>query len=436
MPLPPIEYLIVGLMTAGVGGIFLWHDGSNRASRALSLCLIMIGLRLFAAGHDLEDGQYRGQWLVAALSDSLEALAIFFGVEWGRRIGLNCPPGLRASSARTLFRVSQLLIFIYWGLSLGYLAIFPEQAATDLAGTVRVRGAEFAVFAPILGTSILLSGIGISLLRFSGIDRAEIIRLNALSIAGPFLLLALIFGGWIVPVTLSLGLLVFLSGSVAYLIVQSRRGEFMRQFLSPEVARLAQHKGVEQALAPQRRVLSVVVCDLRGFTQYARQRDTDAVFSLLERFYAIVGEVTQRHGGTIKDHAGDGVLILVGAPARFDDHAQRALALACELQREAADWLSASTPPLGLGVGVATGHVTVGAIRAARRREYVAVGNPVNLASRLCDRARHGEVLSDTRTLEAIAAPERPQSQQREPEPLKGFAEPIPVQALLPLAAN
>lgn len=430
MPLPPLEYLIVALMTFGVGVIFIFHDAKNRASRVLAACLFAIGLRLLFAGHDLAQAQGNTNWMLTALAETLEAIAIFLGVEWGRQIGTNMPDGWRATSAKWLFRSSQLLIFVFWGLAMGYLMIFPDAATSDPNGIVRVRGVEFAVFAPILGASILLAGIGISILRFGGIDRAEIIRLRSLSVAGPFLLMALIFGNWIVPVTLTIGLLVFLSGSVGYLVVQGRRGDFMKQFLSPEVAKLAQQEGVEQALAPQRRVISVVVCDLRGFTNYARQHDTDDVLAMLQQFYGVVGQVTKRHGGTIKDHAGDGVLILVGAPARFEDHAARAIKLAEELQRELAVLLSNSQPRLGLGVGVATGNVTVGAIRAARRREYVAVGNPVNLAARLCDRANNGEVLFDTRTLDEAGSQAQIETLERPPEPLKGFPEPIPVRAL------
>lgn len=418
-------------MTAGTGLIFLWHDGKSAASRSLSYCLIAIGLRLFLSGNDAEDGSYNGLWFVSALSISLEALSILFGVEWGRRIGQKAATGKLGLTTEGLFRSSQILVLVYWGLNLGYLILFPEKAATDDSGFVRVRGVEFAVFAPIIGTSILLAGIAISALRLGKIDYAEVVRLRSLSIAGPFLLAALIFGGDIVPITLSLGLLVFLSGSVSYLTIQGRRGEFMKQFLSPEVAKLVQQEGVDKALQQQRRLISVVVCDLRGFTNYARQHDSGEVVKMLEEFYRIVGLVAARQGGTVKDHAGDGVLILVGAPIALEDHAKRALELAQQLQIESRALVASTQPQLGLGVGVATGNVTIGAIRAAGRLEYVAVGNPVNLAARLCDRADPGEVLCDTRSLDELADGSLFQVEERKPEPLKGFPEPIPVRAVL-----
>ena len=102
-----------------------------------------------------------------------------------------------------------------------------------------------------------------------------------------------------------------------------------------------------------------------------------------------------------------------------------ALELMCEaqplLQREG---------NLGLGIGIATGHLTVGAIQGAGRLEYVAVGTAVNLAARLCQRAEAGEVLCDRRTQEALQdQPEFP-AQAREPEQFKGFDAPMPVYAL------
>ena len=112
-------------------------------------------------------------------------------------------------------------------------------------------------------------------------------------------------------------------------------------------------------------------------------------------------------GGTIKDQAGDGVLILVGAPIRFENHAQRALELASKIRASGvpltARWSGAELQ-LGLGVGVASGFVSVGVIGTASRLEYTAVGAAVNLASRLCAEAAHGEVLVDERTVQLAGA--------------------------------
>ncbi|MDX1497601.1 MAG: adenylate/guanylate cyclase domain-containing protein, partial [Salinisphaeraceae bacterium] len=389
-------------------------------------CLMAIGVRLLVESGPSEADS---AWWLTAFTLTMEGISILAGVEWGRRIGKTAS-GLAAKTANGLSRFSQIITLVYVGLSLGYLAIFPEQAMSDEDGVFRTRATEVAVFVPVLGSAMLLSAIAIIILISTRIDRAEVPRLRALFFAAPFLLAALVLNNQWVPVTIALGLLIFISGSVRYLVIQSRRGQFMRQFLSPEVARMVNTEGLERTLQRERRVLSVVTCDLCGFTQFARTHDSNVVVSLLEDYYNIVGKIAARHGGTVKDHAGDGVLILVGAPLEIEDHARRAGLLALELMQEGQALLKASAGELGLSIGIATGHTTVGAIRGAGRLEYVAVGNPVNLAARLCDRAENGEILADQRTAEALVADDSVYVSQRPPEPLKGFPEPIPVCAI------
>src|SRR4029079_10154351 len=107
--------------------------------------------------------------------------------------------------------------------------------------------------------------------------------------------------------------------------------------------------------------------------------------------------------GTIKDQAGDGVLMLVGAPVAFDDHARRALEMAQRIRESGVAitslWSEADLRR-GVGVGVASGYVTVGVIGAASRLEYTAVGPAVNLAARLCSEALHGAILVDARRID------------------------------------
>lgn len=422
---PETAYLVIGLLTAGSGLIFLWTDRRNLASRALAWCLLAIGVDLLLP-RTLGSAE---PWWITAISHTLEFIAITFGIEWGRRIGQTAGQKARLA-ANALFRTSQLLVLIFWLLGLGYLAIFPESATSDEEGFFRAKAGEIAVFVPIMGTSMLLSAIAILILVSTRIDSTEVPRLRALFFAAPFLLSGLVLNAEWVPVTIAFGLLIFLSGSVRYLILQSRRGQFMRQFLSPEVAKIVHAEGIDKALQRERRLLSVVTCDLRGFTAFARERDSNEVMDILEEYYAVVGEVAAAHGGTIKDHAGDGVLILVGAPAPMADHARRAVLLALELMKRGQALLRETAPDLGLGIGIATGTTTVGAIKGAGQLEYVAVGNAVNLAARLCSRAEDGEILSDVRTQENLGIEDGIHSEERRPEPLKGFPQPIPVCAL------
>jgi class 3 adenylate cyclase len=123
------------------------------------------------------------------------------------------------------------------------------------------------------------------------------------------------------------------------------------------------------------------------------------------------------------------VLILVGAPLAFSDHAQRALALASRIRERGLEITSRWSDQdlrLGVGVGVASGFVTVGVIGGASRLEYTAVGPAVNLASRLCSEADHAEVLVDPRTIELLGeAAKGGRLRPGEALTLKGFQQPV-----------
>jgi adenylate cyclase len=418
---------IVSLLAAGLAGIFYATDRASATTRALSLCLLAIALAVFAGSQFGIGTRSSAAELTVAL---VEVLAILAGVEWGRRIGNTAAAGRMRSAANALFRAAQILVLVYAGLRVGYVLLFPDLALAPTAGLVPVRGFEFAIFVPVLGAGMLCAAIALLMLLLMRIDSAEKMRLRALLWSGPFLLAGLVLGESLIPATLTLGLLIVLAGSVRYLMLQGQRGEFMRQFLSPEVAREVKAGRFEQLLKRERRPLSVLVCDLRGFTAFARTRDSDAVAGLLERFYAVVGTVTAQFSGTVKDHAGDGVLILVGAPLPLKDHAARAVQLARELRVQVAALLREADGELGVGLGIATGRATVGTADGAGRLEYVAVGNVVNLAARLCARAEDGEILLDSRTRAALDDPLWERLAARPPEMLKGFAEPVAVYAL------
>ena len=204
-----------------------------------------------------------------------------------------------------------------------------------------------------------------------------------------------------------------------YHVLQGRRGLFLTRFLSPQVLDLVRRRGLRSAMQDDCYELSIVCCDLRGFTNYASEHSSDEVIAILRSYYDRVGEVVTEFEGTVKDYAGDGVLVLVGAPLKLDDHAQRAVALAESIVNR---WQDGSQP-LDVGVGVATGRVTVGIIGGAGRLEYAAVGSAVNLASRLCEEARPGEVLVAAQTVTAITATgSQADLEPSAPRRLKGFA--------------
>jgi len=193
-------------------------------------------------------------------------------------------------------------------------------------------------------------------------------------------------------------------------------------FLSPEVARLVREKGLASVARRSREDLSVVACDLRGFTAFSQAAAPEQVIDLLQTYYDAVGHVVTQFRGTIKDHAGDGILILVGAPIPHPDHADRAVAMALAIRDRVSAALS-RWRGVGLGIGIASGTLTVGAIGGATRLEYVAVGPAANLATRLCDRAESGQILVD----EATTTLAGQGFELLETAEIKGFVRPVSI---------
>ncbi|HKM99522.1 MAG TPA: adenylate/guanylate cyclase domain-containing protein [Candidatus Binataceae bacterium] len=212
---------------------------------------------------------------------------------------------------------------------------------------------------------------------------------------------------------------------------------FLTRFLSPQVARIANELGMASVLQKSRSQLTAIECDLRGFTAFSESVAPEEVVDLLERYYAAIGEAVSEFGGIIKDYSGDGVLVLVGAPVAYPDHARRAVSIAFKIRERVTELLS-SWQNLGLelkvGVGLASGYVTVGAIGGAERLEYVAVGSAVNLASRLCERATNS-ILVDQRAVSLVGNDDLSfHFEQLESADLKGFSRPVKVFELI--AAN
>jgi adenylate cyclase len=186
----------------------------------------------------------------------------------------------------------------------------------------------------------------------------------------------------------------------------------------------------KRSLRLERHELSVVACDLRGFTLFSSSVAPDHVVELLRQYYGSIGDVVAAFRGRIKDHAGDGTLVLVGAARPSRDHAERALGMAIAIARLGDDlrrrWRHAQID-IGLGIGVASGEVTVGAIEAGSRIESVAVGAAVNLASRLCARARAGQILVDERAAALLRSQAQHRIEPLEAAELKGFVRPVVV---------
>jgi adenylate cyclase len=176
--------------------------------------------------------------------------------------------------------------------------------------------------------------------------------------------------------------------------------------------------------------------DLRNFTAFASKAEPKEVIDLLGAYYATVGAIVDDYQATLTSLSGDGLMILVNAPEPCRRPALRAvrmaMAMQAALQSLALGW-RARHYPIGYGIGLAKGPATVGRFGCERRLDYTAVGNVVNLASRLCSAAVDGQILVD-----AVAAAEidgRIPLDDLGTRPLKGFDEEIRVFAIAARAA-
>jgi len=401
-------HIITSLLAMGMALAFIVADRSSPTSRALALFLASVGVSIGVGSQIAYPLHYAGrvEWWDGVFAIP-EALSFFFAYEWVLRVRRTVPSaGLKTAGPDRLLRVAQALVGFYLITSF----IFPHQRMEQFLG----QGFREAFMAGDLGFWLFALPLTLSLALglFSGLlmlnrrpDRAEATRLVGFAVAAPFMASGVVLPNNIAPVSTAIGLLIFLVGAVQYHVVQGRRAQFMSRFLSPAVAQLVARRGLKSATDEQTLELSVVCCDLRGFTAFTAATESSKVIAILREYYDAVGAAAAECGGTIKDQAGDGVLILVGAPIRYEDHALRALALARKIRERGmeitARW-SDQELSLGVGVGAASGFVTVGVIGGASRLEYTAVGPAVNLASRLCAEASHGEILIDGRTLDLL----------------------------------
>lgn len=188
--------------------------------------------------------------------------------------------------------------------------------------------------------------------------------------------------------------------------VKTQLGEIERirkleRFLAPQVAQLiASSDSPEGLLTSQRREVTVVFCDLRGFTAFTEATEPEEAMNVLREYHAALGKLIFKYEGTLDKYAGDGVMILFNAPIQFEDHVKRAVKMAVEMR----DTIGPLTErwrnrghSLGFGIGIALGYATLGQVGFEQRLEYAAIGSVTNLASRLCGEAKPNQIVVSRR---------------------------------------
>jgi class 3 adenylate cyclase len=196
-----------------------------------------------------------------------------------------------------------------------------------------------------------------------------------------------------------------LEARVADQVGEIERMGRLRRFLPPQVADLIVASGNERQLESHRREITALFCDLRGFTGFSESSDPEDVMMLLRQYHETIGTIIIKYSGTLERYAGDGVMVVFNDPVPVDNPALQAVRMALEMRQALGvlieKWRRLGHD-LGFGIGIAHGYATLGTIGFEGRFDYAAIGTVSNVALRLCDEAKPGQILISPRVLMAV----------------------------------
>ncbi len=265
-----------------------------------------------------------------------------------------------------------------------------------------------------------------NILALRGQKEGGVIGVIALLLGSSY---GLFVAGWWIPVVPALVALVG-SAATATAYLAHRAGDIRRTFgryLSDEIVNTILENPDGQKMGGERRKITILTSDLRGFTSLSERLEPETVIKVLNYYLGCMTEVITRHNGTIDEFMGDGILVLFGAPILRETDAQRAIACAIEMQlamesinKTVQNW---ELLPLEMGIGIHTGEVVVGNIGSEQRTKYGVVGGPVNLTYRIEACTIGGQILISQETL--ASAGEQVHIAEQQTVSLKGVAEPL-----------
>ena len=175
--------------------------------------------------------------------------------------------------------------------------------------------------------------------------------------------------------------------------------------------------------------ITVLFADIRGFTSISEKEKPEKVVGLLNKFFSAMTDIIFENGGTLDKYIGDGLMALFGAPTASEEDALNSVKAAVTMQKKLAEinpeFRAEGLPEISMGIGLHTGVATIGYIGSDRRSEYTAIGDTVNIASRLQSNASGGEILMSDITAEACG--NRIPFTEREPLTVKNRTQPINV---------
>jgi adenylate cyclase len=222
-------------------------------------------------------------------------------------------------------------------------------------------------------------------------------------------LAVLAFAGfhWRLPMAgmLLLGaLLCGMTFALRWLLVRDMLGRFK----SHAIARAMEADPTRMTPGGEERELTILFADIRSFSTFSESHTPREVVALLNNYFERVVPVIEKHGGTLNQYMGDGMMVLFGAPTAYKDHAERAVRAAVEMVRlvhaNAALWEELGRPGLRIGVGINTGKVVVGVVGSKNRLDYTAIGDATNTAARIeaLNKEFHSEILISEATRAAM----------------------------------
>lgn len=211
------------------------------------------------------------------------------------------------------------------------------------------------------------------------------------------------------------------------------RLQLLRRFLAPQLAEAIINQG-GTLLESHRREITVLFCDLRGFTAFAETAEPEDLMAVIRELHAAVGPLIFKHEGTLERFTGDGMMVFFNDPIPCDEPAWRAVQLAIEMRDSAASlaegWRRRGHQ-LELGIGISIGYATCGRIGFEGRYDYGAIGTVTNVAARLCGAAEGGQILIGQRVLTMVDG--RVDAEFVGDIPFKNLSRPLPAYSLVGL---
>jgi class 3 adenylate cyclase len=192
---------------------------------------------------------------------------------------------------------------------------------------------------------------------------------------------------------------------VAEQVAEIERMGRLKRFLSPAVADAVVSAGEDRLLRSHRALIATLFADIRGFTAFCESAEPEETIDVLRTYHGAMGEFLREHGAGVDQRVGDGIMAIFNDPLPCEHPAgnavRMALAMRARMVELCASWKRLGHQ-LGFGVGISLGYATVGMVGSQDRYEYTASGTAVNVAARLCDQARDGEILLSPRAFAAV----------------------------------